>query len=668
MPKETATRPNSDCATVTVISTPRGANKAFRLPVLVVSLGLALAGFASVSGQAESAELKIPANDPSFKSRIYAGIGFGASNLDPDTSGTVFTVDENGDNGTQVRIGADVHNMLAFEIESSVLGEAMLREAPAGVSYSSVSLSALVYGLNGVQLRSRREGWSAYGRLGFSRISRSSQVITLGEDLTGVVVGLGAEYGFDNGLGIRGELSRYADEVTFFGVNAVYRFGRTPRQIGELIAESARPVLDTENTYVEKGGRDVVVVPSERFESAGNQPDNSATARPGNLSTRNAGLASDATANRPTLAVASPSAISMDDSDGDGVSNAEDACLETGVGVSVGEDGCGLFDAVLGDITYEVGSSRLDARARAALDHIIPKLIGFPEVRVEVRAHTDSQGIADDNLALSLRRAEMVVRYMIARGVPEIQLQSRGAGESQPMVSNRTAEGRERNRRVELVTLANVDQAVLDGQQQVRSNVWHYPLTPEARNALRDVEDGTLEVKPEAPVTQRTSDEAQQPGAEQPELGAAFSTNADARTGAGRVPPIDGLRLTPLPPQGYVAGFDVTGVIHGLGFATGSDQISAAGRAAVARIKRAMDKHPSARIAIMAHTDNTGDRDKNLELSRQRANRVVDALVDAGIDAKRLTAEGFGDSLPLVQNVTDEDRARNRRIEVRLLR
>ena len=64
-------------------------------------------------------------------------------------------------------------------------------------------------------------------------------------------------------------------------------------------------------------------------------------------------------------------------------------------------------------------------------------------------AHTDNQGSAESNLKLSKQRVISVVRYLIRKGVPKTQLRALAYGESRPMVSNDTADGRKRNRRVE---------------------------------------------------------------------------------------------------------------------------------------------------------------------------------------------------------------------------
>lgn len=73
------------------------------------------------------------------------------------------------------------------------------------------------------------------------------------------------------------------------------------------------------------------------------------------------------------------------------------------------------------------------------------------------------------------------------------------------------------------------------------------------------------------------------------------------------------------------------------------------------------------RVEVQGHTDNTGEADFNQQLSVQRAESVRHALVQRGIEAGRLTVKGLGASQPVAPNDTPEGRARNRRVELRVL-
>jgi K(+)-stimulated pyrophosphate-energized sodium pump len=66
------------------------------------------------------------------------------------------------------------------------------------------------------------------------------------------------------------------------------------------------------------------------------------------------------------------------------------------------------------------------------------------------------------------------------------------------------------------------------------------------------------------------------------------------------------------------------------------------------------------------HTDDTGDKASNKALSLARATTVMAALVRNGIDKSRLSAEGYGEASPIADNATEQGRARNRRISMRI--
>ena len=77
-----------------------------------------------------------------------------------------------------------------------------------------------------------------------------------------------------------------------------------------------------------------------------------------------------------------------------------------------------------------------------------------------------------------------------------------------------------------------------------------------------------------------------------------------------------------------------------------------------------LQKKPSLQIRISGHTDNIGDASYNQELSQARAQAVVDYLLEKGIKTERLSASGFGQSLPIADNNTEEGRQLNRRVEL----
>jgi len=79
-----------------------------------------------------------------------------------------------------------------------------------------------------------------------------------------------------------------------------------------------------------------------------------------------------------------------------------------------------------------------------------------------------------------------------------------------------------------------------------------------------------------------------------------------------------------------------------------------------------MKEYSGSEFAIRGFTDSTGSKAGNLKLSKQRATAVMNYLVKNGIDASRLTAEGFGEANPVDSNKTRAGRANNRRVEVKV--
>lgn len=113
------------------------------------------------------------------------------------------------------------------------------------------------------------------------------------------------------------------------------------------------------------------------------------------------------------------------------------------------------FDRVLRNqnVRFATGSATISADSFPLLDALAAAVRACADVAVEVQGHTDARGDAEANLALSRRRAEAVVDYLVGDGVDGDQLRARGYGETQPRQSNDTRAGRAANRRIELRAL-----------------------------------------------------------------------------------------------------------------------------------------------------------------------------------------------------------------------
>ena len=114
--------------------------------------------------------------------------------------------------------------------------------------------------------------------------------------------------------------------------------------------------------------------------------------------------------------------------------------------------------------------------------------------------------------------------------------------------------------------------------------------------------------------------------------------------------------LAALNKQGFVALY--------INFDTDKATIKPESKPIIDQIVKLLKDNPSLKVGIEGHTDSTGNPARNKTLSQQRAESVVSALVKAGIDAKRLTATGWGQDKPIADNKTEEGKAKNRRVEI----
>ncbi len=121
-----------------------------------------------------------------------------------------------------------------------------------------------------------------------------------------------------------------------------------------------------------------------------------------------------------------------------------------GTGVSVTRNGDNIILNMPSAITFDVNSSALKSNFFAVLDSVNLVLKEYSSTLVTVAGHTDSSGADDYNMTLSQQRAQTVAQYLNSRGVVTERLASVGYGESQPVAGNDTAEGKARNRRVEI--------------------------------------------------------------------------------------------------------------------------------------------------------------------------------------------------------------------------
>jgi outer membrane protein OmpA-like peptidoglycan-associated protein len=126
--------------------------------------------------------------------------------------------------------------------------------------------------------------------------------------------------------------------------------------------------------------------------------------------------------------------------------------------------------ANMSDVLFETGKYELRAEARERLAKVSGIVLAYPSLHLDVEGHTDSVGSDEYNQQLSEFRAQSVRNYLVQEGVAPNSIAARGLGKTQPIASNDTAEGRQKNRRVELVLSGDaIGMNVADAQPVAQS-------------------------------------------------------------------------------------------------------------------------------------------------------------------------------------------------------
>ena len=123
----------------------------------------------------------------------------------------------------------------------------------------------------------------------------------------------------------------------------------------------------------------------------------------------------------------------------------------SGSGVSVTRDGDHLILNMPSNITFDVGSANINSAFFNVLNSVNIVVAKYNKTLIEIQGHTDSTGSEALNQALSEKRSKAVSDYFASRGIDPLRLAAYGHGENHPIASNDTEQGRQANRRVEIV-------------------------------------------------------------------------------------------------------------------------------------------------------------------------------------------------------------------------
>ena len=321
---------------------------------------------------------------------VYLGAGLGVSNLQPNTSKSDYSIEESNDSGMKVLLGWDFNQYLTLESYYSKLGQATLTDEQGKqgtLDYTAFGVHGLIHHYFKGE-RYQPGSYGVYAKLGMSKIMNSADNVNYQQNsIMQVTTGVGAEYMVSHDWSIRAEFDAYDQDAHLWNLSIVKRFGFSTTQVNRFL-------------------------------------------------------------NNLNMLPATAAGLNRDD-DRDGLENAFDDCPSTHKGFEIDEVGCAFYERGLASIQFESGSAHMTMSAKARLLELADQLIANPKLNIRILAHTDSQGSARYNQALSEKRAKAVKYYLVDLGVPANSLSVRGMGETAPIASNKYAKGRSQNRRVE---------------------------------------------------------------------------------------------------------------------------------------------------------------------------------------------------------------------------
>ncbi len=329
-----------------------------------------------------------------------AGINVGLSNLQPDTDGSGFTLEDDRSTAVSAYLSLDITPIFSAEIAFTDLGEAELSQ-DQDISYQAISVGATAYVWGATAAQNRGDGISAYLRLGLSSIDNESDIALNESNNNAVWLGAGVQYPISNNWGLRLELTSYDGDAQALLAGAFWRVGGQPK------SRSSRPAPDGGLIRVPAPTNDVVVAP---------------VAPPQPVPTPTPAPIAESVASCPSAAQA----------------KIQDSAQ------------CNLLNSVVAGLEFVGNTAEIAPGSNAALDQIANAMLANPAAGVEIRVHTQSSGNVQQDAERAAQRARSVARYLVQKGVSVGQLGAKAFGASQPLGDDRTTAGRKINNRVEL--------------------------------------------------------------------------------------------------------------------------------------------------------------------------------------------------------------------------
>jgi outer membrane protein OmpA-like peptidoglycan-associated protein len=347
------------------------------------------------------------------------GAGFGVSSLTPEVSSESFLLtEEETASGFKLFIGYQLLENANIDLVYADLGEATFshRLQPGqeigGLSYGVLAATGSYYFYRPM------DKLGLYAKAGLATISNessSSSVPYEQESNMQISYGLGAEWQLTKGISVRADYDQYASDASLVSFSLLSKFVVRSKRLAKLFKASDR----------DKDG-----VPDDQDLC----PD---TPR---FSVLNISGCPDQEVERQTpvetqTAVAEQSPLRQQKQP---VNSAFRAAENEIAGLD------------LSSIDFKKNSAELTEVAMILLDLLADIMLEYEAIKVQVKVHTNDIGEAEENLHLSVKRANVIKAYLAEQGVKRTRIAAEGYGETKPISSNKTSKGRALNRRVEV--------------------------------------------------------------------------------------------------------------------------------------------------------------------------------------------------------------------------
>ena len=277
------------------------------------------------------------------------------------------------------------------------------------------------------------------------------------------------------------------------------------------------------------------------------------------------------------------------------------------------------LSVVLNNIFFDFDKATLRSESDPELENLYAFLIKYPELKVELSGHTDAFGSDRYNQKLSDKRAKAVVAYLIKKGLPKARLVAKGYGESKPIESNDTDEGRQLNRRTELKiiddnfnVLTNYKNTAIQYKNEFKGEITASGRTTGNRQNFETLPKESLGNVPSQDT--RTS----------------FYSGVEYRRGDKYYLPLQQPKTDALLKPKVHFIFHVT------------TKLTLYSTQRVMELVEILQTYPSTKLKLVAYADLSGGSYLTKEIAEQRLATVQQLLTQQGIDAGRLSTEVKG--------------------------